>query len=344
MASSPISVRRKLIRGCLALTALGGLAAFFLKPTEPAHSGKTLSQWLEIAERLSDERARHFQQNLVVKLSEGAEEALASADEAIRRIGSKAVPVLIRKLESDDHLRRRASDRWNSFVIRVLPTSWYARLEMKEESAFHNHQQALHGFRIIRANGNSAVPQLKEFLAQPRLVTDAASCLAYMQTPQALNALASGLASTNQSVRLHCLDAMRSYEDGALRPFSKSITRLTDDADEAVAALALGMIDGVLTEQEVVQITLPKLKDSRMRMQFQALMNIASGPEPLMPAIAECLSSRHFTVREFATNRLLVINPYRASEFGVITNGIRAEYFESYHRRASKGQTTSLTQ
>jgi len=334
VASSQNLFRRRLLGVGLVLMVMAGLGVFLLRQREPVHDGRTVSQWLEIAESpLSFVEGRA-----------AAEEALDAANEAIGRIGSKAVPVLLRKLKSDDRYRRPAANLWNSFANRVLPSSWYSTLYVKVESAFDHQQQALHGFRIIGTNADSAVPGLKDFLSEPKLATNASRCLAYIHTSDALNALASGLANPNPNTRFHCLNFMASYDDEALRPFSESIKLLTGDTDESVAGLALALIGGLLTEQDVVRLSLPKLKDSRPNVQRRALHNLFFGPETSMQAISECFSSLDLKNRVLATNALLSINPYRAPEFGVFTNGIREDIFEWYDRRALESQRNSSRQ
>ena len=55
-----------------------------------------------------------------------------------------------------------------------------------------------------------------------------------------------------------------------------------------------------------------------------------------MPAIAECFSSPDLTNRIIATNVLLVLNPFRASEFGVVTNHLHQSIFDGYLWRHSR--------
>jgi len=114
---------------------LTGLAAFFITRNEPVHGGKTVGQWLKIAEDPFISAAER-----------------ATADKAISRIGSNAIPVLLKKLKSNDRYRQPAANLWNKFANRVLPSSWYSKLYVKAEKAFDNHQQGQHGFRIIGTN------------------------------------------------------------------------------------------------------------------------------------------------------------------------------------------------
>jgi hypothetical protein len=321
VATNRSPFRRKWVEICFAILGSIGLAAFILTPGEPSHDGKTISQWLEVAEDYS-----------------ATDQYRAIADEAIREIGLGAVPSLLKKLKSDDRYRKPVANVWNGFANRVLPSAWYGKFYMKGQKAYDHHQQAQHGFRIIGTNADVAVPELSKLLFDPTFATNTARCLIYIRTQDALRAFASGLTNSDPSIRDFCLDGMAAFSYEALKPFTQRIKLLTDDTNEFVAASAMQMVWGLLEERELTELSLPKLKDKRVLVQRRAIYNLFFTEAP-MAAIAECFSSPDLKNRILATNALLSINPYFAPQYGVFTNGASDSVFTMYQRRIMQAQT-----
>lgn len=247
-------------------------------------------------------------------------------------MGSNAVPTLLKKLFTDDNSHPIATF-WNHLArSHALPS----KLDVKIPNVFWEHQQAIDGFRVLGTNGSSAVPTLKRLFLDRRTTLDATSCLKYIQTPEALSALASGLTNADPIIRGLAMGGMNWFDDDDLKPFSTSIKACVDDPVEKLAYMAIRSLYRILPDTEFVPILLPKLKDHRTQIQRAAIVALADGPETLMPAIAKSFSSPDLLIRTVATNTLLFLNPFRASEFGVVTNHLEQSIFDGYLIRRSQ--------
>lgn len=198
---------------------------------------------------------------------------------------------------------------------------------MDEYREMHNQEQAIHGFQWLGTNGNSAVPVLARLLHDPRHESDAANCLTSINTPDALAALEPGLTNSVVEFRRLCLGAIGGFSDPAtLGPVAEKIWALHNDPDEQIAYMALSLIPSLFPEDRVVPLLIEKLQDSRVRVQRAALSGLFLGPESAMEPVARYgLPSPDERNRRMATNVLIMINPQRAREFGVDTNGLTAE-------------------
>ena len=309
--------QRKLLLALIAFVVLVVLLISFLLPREPTYQGKTASQWLEI--RFENSSATPSDRK--------------NAREAIRQMGSNAVPILLKKLVTGDSDTHPIATFWN-YVARSL--SLPSKLHVKIPIAFLERQRAMDGFEIIGTNGSPAVPTLKGLFLNRRTTDDATWCLKFIQTSEALSALASGLTNADPIIRANAIGGMTWFDDEDLKPFSASIKACVDDPDENVAYMAIRSLYRILPDTEFVPILLPKLKDHRTQIQRATLLELSKGPETSMPAIAECFSSTDVTNRKLATNVLLILNPFRASEFGVVTNHLRRSIFDNWLGRRSQ--------
>lgn len=310
-------IQRTLLLALIALVLLVILLISFLSPREPVYQGKTASQWLEI--RFESSSAKPSDRK--------------NAREAIQQMGSNAVPILLKKLVTGDSDTHPIATFWNHLARSLLLPS---KLRVNLSNAFWERHEAMDGFAIIGTNGSSAVPRLKGLFLDRRFTDDATRCLMYIRTPGALSALASGLTNADSNIRANAIVGMTWFDDKDLKPFSAGIKACVDDSNEDVAYMAIRSLYRILPDSEYVPILLPKLKDHRTQIQRAAIRELAKGPETSMPSIADCFSSPDLTNRIIATNVLLVLNPFRASEFGVVTNHLRRSIFDNWLGRHSQ--------
>ena len=300
------------------IVVIVGLAFSLRGPREPATRGKPLSHWLE---RLQ-----------AAKWSGDNEGGERTAEQAIREIGPAAVPVLLSKVRAKEGYRDWIAGRWNRHVLPLAPERWRPRLEMEMFPARRLHAQARDGFRLLGTNAAAAVPDLRELLRDHPRIWIVIGCLQEVQTDEALKALIPLLSHSNPKVRQEALFAVLEFGKRA-DVAGEEIARLADDENEDTVRRATIYAGDFLPADRAIPLLVRKLKDPRPRIARAALDSfIGRGPaaEPVMPVIAEALTSADEKTRKAATNALVTINPYRACEFGIDTNGTSEWVYRSY--------------
>jgi HEAT repeat protein len=133
----------------LLLAVVGGVMWLILRPSEPMYKGKPLSVWLEGYEPpfggpINDAR-------------------YAEADQAVRHIGTNAIPTLLHRLSAKDSpltLRFVALARkQHVFQVNFRPASML-------------QQEGEDGFRALGAVGKDAVPELIRMFEQDHALED----------------------------------------------------------------------------------------------------------------------------------------------------------------------------
>jgi hypothetical protein len=127
--------RRRVILATLLIAILGGFAWFVLPaPPEPVYQGKRLTFWLE---DLNGTRATQAER--------------AKAEEAIRAIGTNAIPTLLRMLRARD----------TPLKLRLIALAQKQHVfKIHHTSAQELNMQAAEGIRLLGPAAASAVPQL----------------------------------------------------------------------------------------------------------------------------------------------------------------------------------------
>ena len=285
---------------------------------EPRYEDKTLTEWL----RLADDH------------STGNTAAVVRAEAAIKSIGSKAVPELLGMLTAQDNFRNRSIRTWNAALEAVLPPAWAWRLKVEGPDNQKQRLLAMRGFEILSTNADMAVPQLKALLHHTNLAFHSTRILADIHTSNALAALTTGLTNASARVRLPVVQSLWfDWESNEIHQLKDQIIALHRDNDDEVAAYALKTHLKIVDAEEAARIAAKSLTDSRVQVQREALFVLLFGPEWAMEAITNCFSSTCPKNRTAATNVILSINPYRAPEFGVATNGLRNGIFRAYDMR-----------
>src|SRR5690348_12117418 len=123
----------KVAFAALIATLLGGFAWLVFRHREPVYQGKPLRQWLE-----------------VVATESGGPEAQEQAQEAIKKIGTNAVPTLVRMMQAKDSpLELKLAD-WANTLLRI---------NFSPRPAIEVHMVALYGFHLLKSDGKPAIPQ-----------------------------------------------------------------------------------------------------------------------------------------------------------------------------------------
>lgn len=129
-------------------------------PAEPVYQGRTLSSWLDQALLINDFVSWHNVHTNATRPSATDEEALQNeARDAIRQIGTNAIPALLRKAATGD-------SRMTQIISGHFRGSWAERLGFGESYRrylfryVHEPQEALLGFEILGPTASNAVPEL----------------------------------------------------------------------------------------------------------------------------------------------------------------------------------------
>ncbi|MDB6065626.1 MAG: HEAT-like repeat protein [Pedosphaera sp.] len=128
--------RFRIVFALLLLAVMGGIAWLALRPNEPVYKGKRLSVWLE---------GYH-----PIGLSFGSREA---ADEAVRQLGTKAIPILLKRLQTKD------APLTDEFIALAQKQHF---ISIHHESAYNRRDEGAYGFSALGSEGRDAVPALIE--------------------------------------------------------------------------------------------------------------------------------------------------------------------------------------
>jgi HEAT repeat protein len=319
-----VSIRTKRWVKLFALTSLIAFVVIALVQREPSARGHPLSHWLSLATDPSANKS-----------------TATNADAAIKEIGVNAIPTLLDKLTTDDKLRTPIARCWNKALAAIFSFRGYEPFGMNEHRASDHHEQATHGFEIMGSNAANAVPALKILSQDERHAYDAAICLGYIKTDEALQVLIPLLSNTNSAIRQRVISELVAFDDRALIAAEK-IVQLRDDPEEGVARNAVAFIAYFLPTERAIPLLTEKFHDQRPGVVRGAVGAFFwGGPvaEPVMPAIAQVFQNPDEESRMIATNTLITINPYRAVEFGVNTNGVPEHYFKIYQRALEQDAT-----
>jgi hypothetical protein len=153
--------RFRIILTLVVVTALlAALARQVLRPHQPTYQGKTFNTWLD-----------QYSNSTTLKSRD-------TAQAAIQKIGTNAVPILLKMIRTHDSAFECTSIK----LLRkqsVIPLHWRTDTEC--------HTQACLGFRLLGLNAKSAVPDLTDLITtapDPAIRASAARALNFI-VPQA---------------------------------------------------------------------------------------------------------------------------------------------------------------
>jgi HEAT repeat protein len=177
---------------CLALVLSGGLFGCVTKPNEPLYQGKPLDDYLD-------------------GFAKGNEEDLPISIEAVRHMGTNAIPRLHRLLHSRDYFLKNTAKRilvkirWLKF--RARPEAWFVRKE------------AAIACQVLATNAEPLTPDLIDLLGDEAAGSDASYALALIG-PAAVPALTNALASPDIRIQDNAIESLRnmsaSYTNNAV--------------------------------------------------------------------------------------------------------------------------------
>ena len=267
------------------------VGAAFLLTREPSIDGHSLSNWLRLG---IDNQFRRDNTDVT---------------NAVRRIGVKAVPVLLHKAQAVDAA-------WKGKLIStrartLLPAKWV-------HSTGYQHAEAQWGFSILGTQAVSAIPRLSAMLLDGRGVGYMLGSVG----PDSLPVLKAALSNQNRAIRMEAILGITARPDVAHLSLGEIIAQHRETNDLS-AIVAVTRAASVLPEDDQSIVIKEFLADPRRRVQSAALRAISYkriNPVSAIPLVVPFLTNSDFSLREQASNTLLRIAPSQAADYGIGTN------------------------
>jgi hypothetical protein len=276
---------RKQLR--ISIVVLGSIAVgvtawefFNNRESEPTYQGKSLSLLLR---------------NYALGQNSGIEErveARKQAESAVRKIGTNAIPTLLKMLsKKDSPAVSGLVELWRRYLyslpLWIRYPSWY-----RNQAAVLNDEAVL-GFEILGADAQGAVPALVTLYDQN------VSPRSQFATSRALNAIGP--------------EAQRTAIPSFLRAAASSNAPVRE-----VAVWALYGVD--VQNQQVVPALVNALSDTNFAIRLVAargLGHFGTNAQQAVPALVRLMNDPSTRVRPDATNALKKIDPAAAAKAGV---------------------------
>jgi FOG: HEAT repeat len=290
-------VWRKRVSIVLAVCVLVGIGvvAFWPDQREPEYNGKKLSQWLAVQNDLP-----------------------AEASDAIRAIGTNALPVLVSWVESQVPAWRyklaRPFSQFPGFVYRDSLVNFLVNGKAQVRSF-----NSVFAFQVLGTNASAAIPELSRFVTDARNHERqvAAHALAYIGGREALPPLLAALEDKTVP------DLQRAGIAGAIPYLNYRGPELTNavpvmiaclgETNPFVPSLAATALGTFLVQPEQCVPALTKAvasPDYRVRRNaIRALGNFGRVDTNAINAVSKALDDSHQDVRKEATNALQKIAP-----------------------------------
>ncbi|PYM10329.1 MAG: hypothetical protein DME18_16530 [Verrucomicrobia bacterium] len=250
------------IVGALIL-ALGSMALCLWVTMEPSDQGKKLSVWLQ-------------------EMYSGPPETFNTGAEAVRHMGTKAVPCLLRKLRSSD-------SRLKLTIVELLTKQSLIRFHFTP--AADRRAQAACGFVALGPAATEAIPALAELLYQAQTAKDAAWALAGI-SEEGLREVTEAITNRNAKIRAGAAAGL-----GLAQPKNRAavlalVARLQDEDHDVrgQAAYSLGLM---LREADIVVPALAtRLQDRHPLVRMRAataLGEFGARAEPVVAALSNAI-------------------------------------------------------
>jgi HEAT repeat protein len=237
---------------------------------DPHYQNKPLSEWLK-------------------DLGSGRRETQTRAEEAIRSIGTNALPMLLNELRSQDHLGWRV---WH----RILPRKAYT----VAADRIHPADRAL---RVLGPEAEAALPALLQIAADPRCGDDRPRRALAAIGPRAVTPMICALTNSNERVR-SCAALVLTSTGPSGRDAAPALLRSLTDSDARVRAHAAGALSRIEADPKIVVPALTeRLSDTDSYVRFCAVMSLGEFGEratSAVPALRRLESDQSPKVRQQA--------------------------------------------
>jgi|SRR5579859_3115993 len=265
----------------------------FVTDSEPVFENKTLSAWLE----------QSFLGRSIL-----FDEAEPKARNAVRQIGTNAIPFLIESARAE-------TSTFQKILSRVSEKQSLVSVPFQDSSDVnHSHNLAVRGFSILGPAGASAVPDLRKLLKSDDfdLRTTAAFCLAQIgpAAAPAVPELSQMLSRNTNSIDVF----YAAYALGRMGEAARPAVRALMDAAKRKSAIG----EGTVAELAVIRITgqtldpfLERLKDTSHSREWigaaGALSILGTDAEPAIPMMLSALQQTNQNIVMVALRNLGII-------------------------------------
>ena len=261
-------MKRRILFTLLSIVAVGALVWLILPAgeSEPVYQGKPLREWLALYRFHIDGLFGNDQ-----------------ADEAIRQIGTNAIPTLLEMLQEHD------SDLKLKWVALLRKQNF---IQPPQTASLHNSQAAM-AFHVLGSSDSNAVPALVQIYSRKTSIA-------------------------SQEATVEALGDIGPSASPAATPVLLDALTNSDNSLYWYAVLAIDQIHG---QPEVfVPVLINELKDSDGNVRLNAARALAAyGPaaKSAVPALVALLNDSNQYVRTHAAYALKEIDPEAAAKAGV---------------------------
>src|SRR6185503_18112284 len=296
--------RFKIILPCVLLAA--GVGTILFLNNEPRADGHPLSYWLQLGSEQDS--------NDIFSASKHPNE---EADAAVRKVGERAVPILVQKL-------RARNPKWRDPAFRWLARVGFHLNLGNPSKAERECAEAEYGFRILGTQAVAAIPQIAPMLLDTNDTFRTAYALA-MIGPTAAPHIRAALTNSNLEICKYAVLATGWSRDIG-RQVVTELIMLTTNADRKVASYAMMQLRPLLPMDEyfrVANAVSGPNQNVMLRISLRALAESTINVTSAVPVIVPLLASPDEGMRILATNALVQIDPALATAHGIDTNAPR---------------------
>jgi len=269
--------RRIWIWPLLVLVLLVGILCL-LPPQEPRFDGKPLSLWLEAF--YAPSRPLDF----------------AKANEAVRHIGSNALPWLVTMVQTKDTPLKTK-------LISLLSKQSLVRLRLTPAETLHI--RAAHAFRALGPQARPAVPRLAALLKDPDVSPTAAYCLGLIDI-ESVPWLTAASKDPDSRIRAGIARAATAFDDRGKTAMVPVLLPLLEDPDADVRSAAAWYLASNKKEPAiVVPLLIERLNDTNDTVRVNAISGLGEfGRESAsaLPHLKQGMADPDWSIRIACTN------------------------------------------
>jgi HEAT repeat protein len=279
------------------------------RDTEPRARGHSLSAWLKIGAEIRFD------------LSPG------DPDTAIREIGERGIPTLLKMLQAKD-------PPWHEPLYRIVSRipGWPFEFSWAAEQ----RDQATYGFACLGPQARSAIPDLAKLLYDTNVTDAAGTALAYIgveSLPVLRDALMNGTNMAAQLVAIHAAFSSSNLAEATL----PEMRILRVHTNERVAMSAVGHLMRYAPKEEAHLAAIEAMQSRQAKRRALVVSNLKGANidhAEVVPMLIQLLDDPDVSLRRRVTNTLRSIDPAAAASVGIETNTPPSS--RPLHRRGSR--------
>ena len=293
--------KSRIIASAIVSVIVAGIAFFAFRSREPVYQGRPLSAWLE---------------DLDYGRPSFRREAVPLAEEAVRRMGSNAVPFLVGMMRCKDSPFRKK-------MVALCSKQSFIKFNFRPAADTLQWRGAL-GIYVLGPAGKAAIPELINLLSNQHTWIRGRAAMALGKIgPDAKVAvpyLIKTLSDKDADVRACTCIGLSDLGPVAAEALPAVVTCLKE-TNHAVFSSALNAVSSMRGQATlVVPVLAEKLSDNDSSIRYSAAITLASfGPESrtAVPKLVAALKDQDKDVRQASAEALMKIDPVAATDAGV---------------------------